>query len=216
MMSLPLSISTGDRYGKLTVISAMPTPIGKQQGRYYLCRCDCGRTDVYRSSLLMRKAARGGGCKCGYRYGNTRTHGMTKTRIYNTWSQMKRRCIKTTDAAYPNYGGRGITVCEKWLSFEAFYADMGEAPTDNHTIERIDNDAGYFMGNCRWALRSEQNANTRANHRLTYNGKTLHLAEWSRQTGIGYPTILFRLKMGWSVERALTAPIGPNGPKRKL
>lgn len=121
---------------------------------------------------------------------------------------MKRRCHSETDDAYPNYGGRGIKVCDQWRnSFAAFLADMGERPSPWHTLDRIDNDGNYEPGNVRWALRADQNRNTRKNLMLTYNGKTQHLSAWAKETGLKREAIAARLRRGLSVKDALTKPV---------
>lgn len=92
----------------------------------------------------------------------TASHGMTKTPEYRAWASMRQRCANPKSARYDNYGGRGISVCDRWQSFEAFFADMGPRPTSEHSIDRIDNDGNYEPGNCHWATRSEQQQNKRA------------------------------------------------------
>lgn len=108
-------------------------------------------------------------------------------------------------ASYPNYGGRGIKVCERWMDFDNFLADMGERP-EGLEIDRKDNDGNYEPGNCRWATIKQQCNNTRYNHKITYNGKTLNLVEWASVLGMKKGTLGNRLKRGWSIERALTTP----------
>lgn len=111
-------------------------------------------------------------------------------------------------AAYPNYGGRGIAVCERWLnSPQAFLDDMGMKPTPKHEIDRIDNDGNYEPGNCRWATRKENDRNRRNNRLLTLNGETLTLAEWAEHSGVPDDTLRHRLGVGWSVERAILTPV---------
>jgi hypothetical protein len=88
------------------------------------------------------------------------THGMSRTRVYRVWAAMLQRCTNPLSPAWPDYGGRGITVCESWRSFESFYADMG-TPPPGLTIERMNNDSGYSLTNCRWATRSDQQRNRR-------------------------------------------------------
>ena len=128
------------------------------------------------------------------------------TRTYNSWMAMRARCENKKNKAYPDYGGRGITVCPEWESFEAFLADMGEAP-EGMTLDRRKNHEGYSKANCRWATRTEQNRNTRKNRMLTYNGKTLCLSEWATIVGIDIVTLHCRLRDGWSDERALSTPV---------
>ena len=141
------------------------------------------------------------------------THGMARREnpdpMYVVWCGIVQRCENPAHAAYPRYGGRGITICTRWRrDFMAFYEDMGPRPTPGYSVDRIDNDGPYSPENCRWATAKEQNRNCRTNRMLTFQGETLCLAEWSERTGIKQTTLLQRLdRSGWSVERALTAPI---------
>jgi len=89
------------------------------------------------------------------------SHGKSYSKIYYTWSAMKRRCLDEKNPRWHQYGARGITICERWLKFENFFEDMGDPPTKKHSIDRIDNDLGYFKENCRWATLSQQNSNRR-------------------------------------------------------
>lgn len=137
---------------------------------------------------------------------NIKKHGHSPHRgaspTYRTWSGMIQRCKNPNEPAFNRYGGRGITVCDDWLNFEGFLADMGERPKGK-SLDRIDNNGGYCPENCRWATRKEQSNNTRTNRRITYKGKTKTLAEWSRCTGIKPSTLRTRLWRGWSIRRAL-------------
>ena len=128
--------------------------------------------------------------------------------LYGTWSSMKTRCTKPSHKDYPNYGGRGVTVCARWSeSFENFLTDMGPRPSPEHTLERRDNNGSYEKGNCVWALRTAQARNRRgAQHMLTYQGRTQCLAAWAEELGFRDATIRQRIKDGWSIERALTTP----------
>jgi len=106
-------------------------------------------------------------------------HGMYQTRFYNIWRGMKSRCNNKNDANYKKYGGRGITICERWLKFESFLLDMKDGYLDELQIDRIDNDGNYEPSNCRWATRKENNRNRRGNRLITYNGETKTLTEWA-------------------------------------
>lgn len=138
------------------------------------------------------------------KHGNS-THQMSKTKEHATWSKIKIRCMNKNNPSYPRYGGRGITVCDRWLeSFENFYEDMGDAPTPDHTIDRIDNNKGYSPDNCRWATRQEQNMNYSRNIPITINGRTMPLAAWVKETDLKYATVYRRLKYaGNTPEEAL-------------
>lgn len=136
-------------------------------------------------------------------------HGMTGTPEYNTWYGMLARCRNPNHVGYPDYGGRGITVCKRWEdSFEAFYSDMGPRPTPEHSIDRWPNkDGNYEPGNCRWATPTEQARNTSKTVFLTFKGERLPLAELSERTGVSRMLIKYRLRNGMTVEDAVKPPI---------
>ena len=123
---------------------------------------------------------------------------------YAIWIAMRQRCFNPNHAEYPNYGGRGISVCARWnRSFRAFYDDMGPRPVKG-TIDRIDNSGDYEPGNCRWTDMKAQNRNRRGNNYLTKDGETLTITDWAAKLGIHPQTLRNRLKRGWSAEEALS------------
>ena len=144
------------------------------------------------------------------------THGMSGTRLYRIYRDMKNRCngLKKRDKA--NYYDRGITVCDEWKTFEAFRDwALANGYRDDLTIDRIDNDKGYSPNNCRWATRVEQNRNTRQNHYITYNGETHTMREWADILGIKYATLKSRLdSYNWTVEEAFNTRILKGGENR--
>lgn len=131
---------------------------------------------------------------------------MNKERLYSIWKRMKDRCNNPNHKYFSYYGGRGITVCDEWQkNFPAFYEwAIQNGYDDSLTIDRIDSNGNYDPCNCRWVTRHEQMLNTRRNHYLTYNGETLTVNEWAEKFGIKQNTLLYRIRRGWSVERALT------------
>lgn len=129
-----------------------------------------------------------------------------------TWSGMRQRCNYRNGPHYSDYGGRGIRVCARWASFEAFAEDMGPRP-DGTSIDRIDNDGNYEPGNCQWATPHQQASNKRNNHHITAGGLTLTVAEWTRRLGGSIACVFARLHRGWSEEDAVLTPIGKT--KRK-
>lgn len=133
-------------------------------------------------------------------------HGKRHDPIYAIWSSMLARCRNPRNAAYANYGGRGIAVCDRWLEFVNFYADMGDPPA-GMSLDRIDNNAGYGPANCRWATRKEQNQNRRARHMLTVDGETHPMGVWSDRYGVKVGTIWQRLKCGWDATAAVKTPV---------
>lgn len=141
-------------------------------------------------------------------------HGMTGTPEYASWYAMRRRCTNPANGAWPDYGGRGIKVCDRWLNDpRAFLEDMGTKPSRAHQIDRIDNDGNYEPGNCRWVLPTENNRNQRSNVNLTFRGQTKVLTDWCAELGLNLTTVRCRLRGGWSVEEALTKPARRISPK---
>lgn len=134
---------------------------------------------------------------------------MRGTKLYNVWKSMKQRCFDVNCKSFRDYGGRGIYVCNEWssdfLSFYNWAMNNGYKPT--LTIDRVDNDGIYCPENCRWVSNSVQQSNKRNNHLLTYNGKTMTMAQWSAETGIKYQKIKDRIgRCGWSVDKTLSTP----------
>ena len=141
------------------------------------------------------------------RTAHNRTHGKTRTKIYYIWRDMLNRCRWEKGDDFPQYGGRGITVCDRWLKFENFYSDMGDPP-EGTQLDRRENDGNYEPGNCRWASRAIQNRNRRSNIVVSYNGQTKVLMDWATEVGIKYTTLRARIFVhGWPVERAFTEAI---------
>lgn len=126
--------------------------------------------------------------------------------LHRTWANMIQRCTNPNNTHFSEYGGRGITVCERWRSFPNFLEDVGPKPSNLHTLERKDNDGNYCPENIRWATRLEQGQNRRDNHILEHNGLRLTVSEWSRRLGVSYVCILNRIQRGWSVSDAVTLP----------
>lgn len=192
-------VCVGERYGLLTVISGKAPVPGRVK---VVCKCDCGNeTNVYSYSLLS-----GGTKSCGCLKGRTKRkdgHGLINTKEYRAWGHMKSRCMNPLDKAYRYYGARGISVCERWLSFQNFFSDMGMSPSADHSIDRIDNNGNYCPGNCRWATIKEQRRNKRDNRVIDINGVRRPLSEWTEISGINYGTAHNRLRMGWSPSEAV-------------
>lgn len=143
---------------------------------------------------------------------NQPRHGMSGTRIHRIWSGMLYRCRSGRGI----YGRRGIAVCDRWHTFENFYADMGRPPSRFHSIDRIDNDGDYEPNNCRWATRTQQARNTSMNTILEHDGREMTIAGWSEETSIKASTICVRIyKLGWTISRALTHPVAKPLPVQR-
>lgn len=186
---------TGVRVGKLTVICEVFNHKWAGKHRKWLCRCDCGNErEMFQQRLSDGTAV---SCGCANKEITIKahtTHGMSKTPIYGVWVGMISRCSNEHNAMWHNYGGRGISVCSRWRSFENFYADMGDLPYVGAEIDRIDNDGNYEPGNCKWATRKEQTNNTRRNVFVEVDGVVKTVAQWSEQTGISHRTLAHRAK----------------------
>ena len=197
-------------FGRLTAIARISDKAKKRV--LWLCVCDCGTEHVVRADHLYAGLIRSCGC---LRIESSReketTHGLTGTSEYMSWTGAKGRCHNEQDAKYEYYGGRGISVCKRWDTFEQFLKDMGNRPTQKHSIDRIDNDGDYTPENCRWATMKEQCRNRRSNHLLTYDGETLCITEWEEKMGVSRGLIRGRVFAGWGIEDAITRPTGPQG-----
>jgi hypothetical protein len=195
------TVEIGSRFGRWEVIGLSDRLNNAGRRVYLLCRCDCGIVrDVGRSGLTSGMSQ---SCGCLHRERVT-THSGSKSPTYRNWAAMIERCCSPSAGNFAEYGGRGISVCDRWReSFEAFASDMGERP-DNMSIDRIDNDGNYDPGNCRWATAIEQQRNKRDNHILEHDGRRLTIVEWSEITGLAYSTIQSRLERGWEVARVLS------------
>jgi hypothetical protein len=176
------------------------------------CVCDCSSRTTVTGNDLTSKHTTSCGCYHKERVIEANkastTHGMTSTPEYQNWTSMIQRCTNKNNPDYSDYGGRGITVCDRWLSsFEAFYQDMGPKPTSDHSIDRRENDKGYYKDNCRWATKLEQANNRRNNVHYEYNGITKTVSEWSKEYGIEYNKFYARLiQYGWDFDRAVITP----------
>jgi len=151
----------GQRFGKLVVISFHG--LNKQNKSMWECICDCGKHKVIRGSLLRYGTSQSCGC---LRTKSVTKHGLWGSPTYSSWHGMKQRCANPNRDVYKDYGGRGITMCERWNKFEKFLEDMGECPK-GLTLDRIDNNGNYEPGNCRWVSMLEQTYNRRKNNTLT-------------------------------------------------
>lgn len=132
------------------------------------------------------------------------------SQLRKTWQNMKQRCQNPNAPSYQYYGGRGITVCERWRSFANFAKDMGERPSTKHSLDRIDNDKGYCPENCRWATQAEQCDHRTSKTMLTLEGTTLPMRTWALRIGMNPMTLYSRVMCGWEVEKVLTIPTCPN------
>lgn len=195
---------TGKRFNKLTVIGRDGTyPSGNIR---WLCRCDCGGLTHVTGHSLKSGAVKG--CKCVLSERMTRLntkHGGFGTRLYEIWRQMHRRCYGTKTKSYPNYGGRGITICDEWREFEPFRDwALANGYAEDLTIDRIDVDGNYSPENCRWATDKEQSNNRRSNHQVEYNGEIHTISEWADKYGVSQRKLRPRLdKYGWQLKPAL-------------
>ena len=199
---------SGQQFHYWTVLDRAGSTLAKKAT--WNCICQCGTTRIVVGSDLKKGASKSCGCHQKEVASSICVHGMADTQEYSIWCAMKARCQNSKVSNYHNYGGRGISVCERWETFENFYADMGDC--GGLTIERIDTNGDYEPSNCRWATRKEQGNNKRNNRLLSFDGLTLTVQQWADRIGIGEATIRKRLRLGWSTAKALTteAVIGRN------
>ena len=187
-------------FGRLTVKKYLYTD--KHRKSVWECVCDCGQTvNVKRGELVNGDTK---SCGCLQRETITTrstTHGLRKSRAYRAWGNMMSRCYNVRGKEYKHYGARGIKVCKMWHKFPNFYEDMSECPA-GYSIERINVNGNYEPNNCDWIPRNKQNRNKRNSRLITFNGETHCLSEWAERLGIKPDLVKYRLRYGWSVERA--------------
>jgi hypothetical protein len=199
-MPKPLEDLTGRKFGKLKVLCRADRQGCNQRWK---CYCECGNITLVQGSNLRS----GHGKSCGCIGGNS-SHRKCYTTEYHAWEGMKARCTNSNNDQWEDYGGRGITYCQRWRSFENFLEDMGEKPRPEYTLERKNVDGNYTPQNCIWATRLVQNNNKRTNRKIAYDGRKLTAAAWSRETGIPKGAIFKRFfLLGWAAEKALFQPV---------
>lgn len=189
----------GMKFGRLTVVSF--DSINKHGKKVWMCECSCGGVARYTTGDLNFGRVVSCGCfnnervgKVKLKHGEARAGNMSSE--YSIWSGILQRCTNKNKKAFKHYGGRGISVCERWMTFENFLEDMGRRPTEKHSIDRIDVNGNYEPGNCRWATDVEQARNARTNIKVTIDGVTKCLSEWAEINGVNYATARYRVKRG--------------------
>lgn len=205
-VSVPANNLTGRVIGRWTVLAYA----GRSASyvAYWNCQCACGamRTVAHKHMLSGESTS----CGCAIAEKTSRrqkTHGKSRTPEYISWGGMLERCSCAESKSYHNYGGRGITVCDRWQTFEHFLADMGPRPTPKHSLDRKDNNGDYCPDNCRWATKKEQANNRRGNSRWEYRGEVKTLSAWAEYAGIPHSTLRNRLLAGCSIQDAIERPV---------
>ncbi len=197
---------SGKRFGKLSVARIVVERANIYQ---WECLCDCGKSILLKTKQLTGDNNKSCGClKLEQLLSRSTKHGMARSKEYDTWISIKKRCLNPDNKDYKYYGERGITMCDRWQdSFQNFYEDMGDRPSKTHSIDRIDNNKGYYKENCKWSTKSEQCRNQRNNRIVIINGESVCLAEAAERYGIRTKTVYDRVKRGWDPMVALTKPI---------
>lgn len=192
---------SGQRFSRWLVVSKIT--INKRV--YWNCVCDCGTKRAVCASSLKSGTSRSCGCyEKDARKTTARYLYKRHPKLFRCWSNMLQRCTNKNNNAYHNYGGRGITVCSRWLSFENFLNDVGEYPPGKLTLDRIKNNLGYEPGNVRWATPEIQGENKRTSRLYTYNGVTKCIKGWTRHFGLPATRLYHRLStMGMPFEEAI-------------
>lgn len=192
---------TGQTFGRLTALHY-------KGSRKWEFKCSCGTIKVASGKDVRTGKTQSCGCLNKERTAAAAsTHGYSGTSTYNTWKGVKYRCSSSRCKAYKDYGGRGITVCDRWLnSFENFLEDMGERPSSSHSIDRIDVNGNYEPSNCRWATRAEQNNNQRQHsNAFVFDGKSSK--QLAQELGIHYSSVIKRVKRAGNLEVRTREPL---------
>ncbi len=207
MKGFPVDL-TGLRFTRLTVIRRVQS---KTKNSRWMCQCDCGNIIESDRSPLTGGDSRSCGClKREEAIARFTTHGNfsggKQSVEYMTWARILNRCRNPNCPKFPRYGQRGISVCDRWLTFENFLSDMGQRPLGCTSIDRIDNNGNYEHGNCRWSTGFEQSRNRSDNIIIEYNGEALIASDWAKRLGIGLTGFLKRYRE-WPIEQVMTTPV---------
>ena len=200
---------TGKIFGRFTV-DRFSHYEPKNRSYYWVCLCLCGSEKKVKGANLRSGSTKSCGClqresarSAGDR---TRTHGLSRTKIYAVWDSMHQRCTNQNRSDFKSYGGRGISVCKRWGSFELFLEDMG-LPPKGMTLERKNINGDYEPLNCCWETTKRQSRNTTKTIFITANGETKSLPDWAEDLGIPYETLSARLRRGWNQNDAINTPV---------
>lgn len=198
---------SGSVFGRWVVIEPSSTKVYTHH-HAHLCRCQCGTERIVSTSRLKRNLTLSCGCAATEAAAKQNTrHGYTKHRLAATWRTMKERCSNPNHCGYHRYGGRGIHVCERWLSLKNFVEDNDDLALPGLSIDRINNDLGYSPENCKWSSAEEQMNNRTITVHLDLNGRSQSITRWARELGIADQVLRKRIQAGWSVEKTLTTPL---------
>jgi hypothetical protein len=204
-----------ETFGRLTTLGPkFHLPLRTNERKWFqVCQCSCSKQTIIVAQVNNLKSGGSQSCGC-YRSEQTSkvktVHKQTGTKEYWVCAAIIQRCNNPNNSDYPKYGGRGITVCDRWLAenngFLNFMADMGHKPSAGYTVERKDVNGNYCPENCVWATYTTQSRNRRNNRLITYNGKTQCLITWAEEAGLVYGALQTRLNRGWTMEEAMTIP----------
>lgn len=207
-ITIPLRVKdlTGHKYGQWTVVQYAGIAPNSRKAAW-LCECKCGTRRAITSNNLQRALS----CGCGRRQKtilrNT-THGRARSPEHRTWCGMLQRCYNQNNTGYEDWGGRGITVCDRWKnSFENFFADMGTKPFPGASIGRLDNDGNYEPKNCRWETHEQQAKNTRRTRRFAIGSESKCFSEWAEEAGVSPAAFANRVNANWNEDELLAPPI---------
>ena len=213
----------GQRFGFLTVLTRGESANGKAR---WICKCDCGELTIVNGYKLRIGETRSCGCLRKSKLSKmAKTHGEGETHLYSVWTNMKTRCTNTSFNEYERYGGRGISYCKEWEKYENFrdwaknngYSDeKTEKGRAKLTIDRIDNNAGYYPENCRWATAKEQARNKSNNAKYEYHGVMYCLSELAEFSKVSKETLVSRIKKGFTVEEAVETPSKTNKGRKNV
>ncbi len=219
-MGSKITYKHGQKIGSCIYLNEQQRRTNSYLRRRAKFRCKCGKEFI--ATIEDVKSGHTKSCGC-FINSKTLSHGYCRRGAnippeYQVWVAMKYRCLNENEPSYKDYGGRGITVCKRWLhSFENFISDMGFRPSPKHSLDRIDNDGNYKPSNCRWATNAEQMSNRRNTKIITFNGETMGIDGWAERLGLSYNALHDRLFVKkWTLDRALTEYRNNNGTPQLL